>query len=145
MASFTLNAEMLKSTTQPTKVNPAMITFFNNAELSNTSVTTVATLIGGIWKMQEVSVSIGYQEEAQETYTVNTVGEILNLNVSQAPNGDLGITITSGTGPFNVNQGMFEEGYTEYYLFVKADQNGNTDHGYRSEAELTTSYFSLKK
>lgn len=144
MAGLQASADVIKSSTSPASVQPGSITFFDDAIMTNTYVSTVASLVGGAWLHQQVSVSIGYLEEGRETFTVDVVGEVLNSWVSEAPNGDLRIAITTGTGPFNPDEGEFEEGYTKYYLFVKADQNDNTDHGYLSEAELTTSSFSSK-
>lgn len=140
--SFSANAEVVKSTTWPEPVSPGSITHFSDAILANTYVTAVASLIGGAWLSQDVSISVGYQEEAQETFTINVLGEIVKTDITESQDGAITVVVTTKGGPFNADKGFFDEGFKKYTLVVEADKEADT--GYSTEADLTEVEFGAK-
>ena len=132
-------ADTLTSTTQPQMLNPGMITHFSDKSTASTYVTVVGTLIGGAWLTQMVNINIGYQEEAQESFSFTVVGEITNTSIYEDEHGHLSINVTTGSGPFNPDKGYFDPGFTTYHLGV--NKNANTDHGYSTNGLLTTTHY----
>ena len=132
-------AKVIESTHRPDDVSPMMITFFEDASLDSTYVTVVGTLIGGAWLTQQVAVNIGYQEEGQETFTFEIVGEILSASISEGEDKTVYVQVTTGTGPFDSDEGMFKPGYTKYNLEVK--YHGETDNKYSPTGTLSTIHY----
>jgi len=140
MVSLAASAETLKSTTRPSEIYPGSVTSFNEFIQTKTYVSVVSSLIGGAWLTQSVIVNVGYQEEAQESFEFVVVGEIVDIKIFEDSTQNLDVFVTTDSGSFDPDNGIFKVGFTIYKLSVKPDSG--TDTGYSSQAELTNTYFS---
>jgi hypothetical protein len=130
----------IKAVENPTEVSPQMITGFHDKSLS-TYVSVVSTLIGGAWLSQQVTVNLGYQEEAVQSFEFQIMGEVENVRINQlAGSNGIEVVVTSSTGPWSETNASFGPGFTEYKMTV-LPQKG-TDTGYAAQATLVQTVFS---
>lgn len=130
----------LTAVTRPSEVNPQMITGFHEKALS-TYVSAVSTLIGGAWLSQQMTVNIGYQEEAVQSFEFQIMGEVDNVRIKQlAGSNAIEVVVVTNNGPWSEANASFGPGSTEYKLTVLPLKG--TDTGYAATATLVQTVYS---